>query len=69
MYYQPEIETITRLELEKLQVKRLKETINIAIHTPFYSKILKERNLSADSICSIEDVRKLPFTDKRRFAK
>ena len=64
MYYQPEIETITRLELEKLQVKRLKETINIAIHTPFYSKILKERNLSADSICSIEDVRKLPFTTK-----
>ena len=64
MYYQPEIETITRSELEKLQVKRLKETINIAIQIPFYSKILKEKNLSADSICSIEDVRKLPFTTK-----
>lgn len=38
MYYQPEIETIKRSELQKLQVERLKRSIDIALHSPFMLK-------------------------------
>lgn len=64
MYYQPEIETIKRSELQKLQVKRLKRSIDIALHSPFYAKILGEKGITSDSISIVEDIRKLPFTTK-----
>ena len=64
MYYQPEIETIKRSELQKLQVKRLKRSIDIALHSPFYAKILGEKGITSDSISTVEDIRKLPFTTK-----
>ena len=64
MYYQPEIETIKRSELQKLQVERLKRSIDIALHSPFYAKILREKGITSDSISTIEDIRKLPFTTK-----
>ena len=64
MYYQPEIETIKRSELEKLQVERLKKSIDIALHSPFYAKILGEKGITSASISTVEDIRKLPFTAK-----
>ncbi len=64
MYYQPEIETIKRSELEKLQVERLKKSIDIALHSPFYAKILGEKGITSASISTVEDIRKLPFTTK-----
>ena len=64
MYYQPEIETIKRSELQKLQVERLKRSIDIALHSPFYAKILGEKGITSDSISTVEDIRKLPFTTK-----
>lgn len=64
MYYQPEIETIKRSELQKLQVERLKRSIDIALHSPFYAKILGEKGNYIRSISTVEDIRKLPFTTK-----
>ena len=66
MYYQPEIETIKRSELQKLQVERLKRSIDIALHSPFYAKILGEKGITSDSISTVEDIRKLPFTTFKR---
>lgn len=63
-YYQPEIETMSRPELEKLQVERLKKTIEIAMKSPFYGKLYKEKGISPDTIKTIDDIRKLPFTTK-----
>ena len=65
MYFNPEIETMNRSELEILQVKRLKKSIDIALQTPFYRKVLGENGItSSDAIHSLEDLKKIPFTTK-----
>ncbi|MBQ5982354.1 MAG: phenylacetate--CoA ligase [Prevotella sp.] len=63
-YWQPELETMPREELRKLQVKKLKATINVALKSPMYKKRLGELGINADSINSVEDIRKIPFTTK-----
>ncbi len=63
-YLHPEIETISREELQKLQLKRVKSTVAQAAKSPFYSKIFAEQGISAESIESLADLRKLPFTTK-----
>ncbi len=63
-YYQPEIETMPRKELEQLQVQRLKKTIEIAMQSPFYAKLYKEKGITPNTIKTINDISKLPFTTK-----
>ena len=63
-FWQEEIETMKRPLLEDLQTARLRETIEQAAHSPFYKKMLKKHNLSADSIHSLNDLDKFPFTTK-----
>lgn len=63
-YWQEELETMPRAELEKLQLARLKETIGQAANSPFYSKLLAERGITPDSITSLDDLRRIPFTTK-----
>ena len=41
-YWQKDIETMSREDLEKYQLERLKETIKAAGNSPFYSKVFKE---------------------------
>ena len=64
-YWQPELEKMPRNELEQLQVKKLKQTINICLQSPFYKRRLGELGISADSIKTIADIRKIPFTTKQ----
>ena len=64
-YWQPEIETMPREQLEALQVKKLKESINVALKSPFYKKRFGELGITADSINSLADLRKIPFTTKQ----
>ena len=40
-YWQKDIETMNREDLAKLQLERLKKTIEAAGNSPFYSKIFK----------------------------
>lgn len=63
-FWQEEIETMKRPLLDDLQTVRLRETIEQAAHSPFYKKMLKKHNLSADSIHSLNDLDKFPFTTK-----
>ncbi|MBP5366117.1 MAG: phenylacetate--CoA ligase [Bacteroidales bacterium] len=64
-YYQPEIETMSRKDLEALQLERLKWTVAQALKSPFYKKRFGEKGITADSIQSLDDLRKLPFTTKQ----
>ena len=64
-YWQPEIETMPREQLEALQVKKLKASINVALKSPFYKKRLGDLGITADSINSLADLRKIPFTTKQ----
>ena len=43
-YWQPEIETMPREQLRQLQVKKLKETINVCLKSPFYKKYFTKNN-------------------------
>lgn len=63
-YWEEEIETISREDLKKLQLDRLKKTITIAGNSPFYKEVFRKNNISADTIQSVDDIRKLPFTTK-----
>jgi len=63
-YWQAEVETMDRADLEQLQLKRLKETIEAASNSPFYNKFLKEHNITSDTIRSLDDLKKIPFTTK-----
>lgn len=64
MYWQKDIETMSRNALETLQIERLKKTIGLAGRSPFYNERFKEHGISADSINSLDDLKKIPFTTK-----
>jgi phenylacetate-CoA ligase len=63
-YWQEALETIPRKELEKLQLERLRKTIEQAGHSAFYGKLFKEQGLSAESIRTLDDLQQFPFTSK-----
>ena len=64
-YFNPEVETLSRAELEELQLKRLKETVKHCMNSPFYKKRIEEAGLTPDDIQTLDDVRKIPFTTKQ----
>ena len=65
MYLHPELETMTRPEIEKLQMERLKTTLQRCMNAPFYKKRFEEHVLKPEDIRSLEDLRKIPFTTKQ----
>ena len=59
------IEKAPRDEIERLQLKRLKETVRRAYErVPIYKKKFDEAGLSPDDIRSLDDLGKIPFTYK-----
>ncbi|WP_017753430.1 phenylacetate--CoA ligase family protein [Calidifontibacillus oryziterrae] len=61
-----EIETVNREEIEKLQLERLRTTVErVFNNVPFYQEKLVERNVTPSSIKGLEDIAKLPFTKKQ----
>ena len=63
-YFNPEFETMSRPELEKLQLERLKKTVQHCMYSEFYQKRFAELGITPDDIQSLDDVKKLPFTTK-----
>ncbi|HKL20462.1 MAG TPA: hypothetical protein VJ904_01575, partial [Tichowtungia sp.] len=57
-------ESLPRAELESLQLTRLKEAVAHAQNVPYYQKALAEAGVGADSIRTLDDLRRLPFTVK-----
>ena len=63
MFWEEKIETATRETLNELQLNRLRETLGKLFQkSPFYQNKLKEAGITPDSIHSLDDVRRLPFT-------
>ena len=65
MYLHPELETMSRPEIEKLQMERLKTTLQRCMNSPFYRKRFEENGIKPEDIRSLEDLRKIPFTTKQ----
>ncbi|MEE0639046.1 MAG: phenylacetate--CoA ligase, partial [Acutalibacteraceae bacterium] len=65
MFFQKEIETMKRSELEALQLERLKWTVDYCYkNVPFYTKKLDKAGISADKIKSLSDIKYIPPTTK-----
>ena len=65
MFWQKELETMSRDQLADLQLKKLKETVARCYHNvPYYQKIFKEQGVLPEDIRSLDDLKKLPMTRK-----
>ena len=65
MFWDKEIETMERKELEALQGKLLHQACQRAAQTPFYAKLFEEKGVKVDKITSLENLKDLPFTTKQ----
>ena len=66
MIWNESIECMDRESLRKIQSIRLKKTVERVYHdTPFYRKKMQEMGITPEDIHSIDDIVKLPFTDKQ----
>jgi phenylacetate-CoA ligase len=64
-YWQKDIETIQRSDLESLQLKRLQQTVRLAHkNIPFYQDRFQELGIKPRDVLSLKDIRKLPFTSR-----
>ena len=64
-YYQPEIETMPREQLQALQSERLvKQVRHVYDNVPYYREKMDAKGVSPDDIHGIEDLHKLPFLSK-----
>ena len=65
MYYNPQMETMSRSELEALQSERLVKLVRYVYErVPFYRNKMDAMRLAPSDIQSIRDIVKLPFTEK-----
>ncbi len=57
-------ETFARTELEALQLQRLRATVAHVAAVPFYRDAFGRGDITPDSLHSLDDLRRLPFTTK-----
>ena len=66
MYFQPEIETMSREELLDLQLERMKWCVQYAYdNVPFYQKSFKDAGVEPGDLKTLEDITKFPFVLKQ----
>jgi len=68
MIWNKTYETISRSDLEALQLERLQKQVQHAYeHVPFYRQAFRARSIAPEDIKSLDDLRILPFTRKSDF--
>lgn len=64
-YFDPEKETLSRKEIEELQLVRLKKTVQHCMDSPFYKKRFEENGLKPEDIKTLDDLERIPLTTKQ----
>ena len=65
LFFNKDIETAGRADIEKLQLERLKKLVDYCYNNiPLYKTKLAEANISADKIKCLSDIQYIPFTTK-----
>ena len=65
MFWNEEIETMSREDLEELQLKKLQETVKRAFDKiPYYNRKYSEAEVFPEDIETLKDIEKLPFITK-----
>lgn len=62
--WDPTHETLSRDQLAALQAERLRQTMARVAEVPFYKEAFARAKVSPESIKTVEDIRRLPFTTK-----
>lgn len=62
--YDP-VETISPKALAALQLERLRWSVAQAAQSPHYARVFAEQGLRADSLRTLDDLRRFPFTEKQ----
>lgn len=66
MYFNEEFETLPRVALEALQLKRLQSTLErVYANVPFYNASFNSLGIKPSLVTTLNDLRKLPFTTKQ----
>ncbi len=66
MYWNQEIECMSRKELDELKLRRLKETVfRVYSFVPSYKAKMDEMGITPGDIQTLEDISKLPYTTKQ----
>jgi phenylacetate-CoA ligase len=63
-FWEKDLETLPREDLENLQVKRLKETVKRALGVPFYKDKFDAFSIAPEKIESVGSIKRLPLTTK-----
>ncbi len=64
MYWNVELETLNPAALQELQLSRLRQTVERAAQSRFYSRRLQEAGVAAANLKSVKDISRIPFTTK-----
>lgn len=64
-YWNKEVETADRADLEKIQLEKLRETVSWAIRSPFYKRKLSRLGITCpEEIKSLDDLQRIPLATK-----
>ncbi|MGH2508038.1 MAG: phenylacetate--CoA ligase family protein, partial [Ktedonobacteraceae bacterium] len=65
-YFNAEVETLCKQQLQILQLERLKAIVERAYtQNPFYRRLYDEAGVQPSDIHALEDIQKLPFLEKK----
>jgi phenylacetate-CoA ligase len=64
-YWDASLEALSRPQLEALQWQRLQHSIRHAARSPFYQQRWRGLDANPETLSSLKDIRKLPFTTKQ----
>ena len=65
MFFQKELETMSRAQIEEIQLKKLKHLVKYCMdNVPFYNKRLTEAGVNEDKIKQLSDIQYIPYTTK-----
>src|SRR5260370_22802628 len=65
-FFNEEMETLPKRKLQALQLQRLQAIVERAYtHNQFYRRFYDEAGVKPSDIKSLEDIRKLPFLEKK----
>ncbi len=64
-FFNPEMETLSRPQIEKLQLERLHDTVQCCMNSPFYKERFSHIGLKPSDIKGLDDIQKIPFTTKQ----
>ena len=64
-FFDEKMETMTRAQIEALQLERLQATVQHCMNSPFYRKRFEEAGLKPEDIKTMDDIRRIPFTTKQ----